>query len=225
MSMEVKIRRLCVGLLVVACWLFGQSVNAMTASGVQTPEGPKVVLMWDSNTEPDISGYRMYRSETQGTGYVVVSGGQLIPHTGDGTESWTDETVQYGKTYYWVVTALNTSGLESGYSNEVSLFIANPNPPSAPSGLRVSGRGEIARIQWNPMEGATGYEVYRVQMNLDGKQVGQWKMLTRTTKTQYLDKASWPRKYSVRAVLEKYSDYAVVPYVPEPSSFSRRLVP
>jgi fibronectin type 3 domain-containing protein len=39
------------------------------------------------------------------------------------TAAYTDNTVQSGQTYYYWVTAVNSSGVESAYSNSVSAAI------------------------------------------------------------------------------------------------------
>lgn len=88
----------------------------LSASG----RGPgKVSLNWDDNTEPDLSFYNIYRSTTSGSGYVLIG-------TAPGTigDSWyQDSTGSSGVTYYWVVTAVDTSGNESPYSNESSVTV------------------------------------------------------------------------------------------------------
>lgn len=73
-----------------------------------------VTLQWDPNAEPDLSGYNLYRSPVSGSGYVKVNP-SLIE-----SPSYTDNTIVSGTTYYYVCTAVNSSGLESGFSNEVS---------------------------------------------------------------------------------------------------------
>jgi fibronectin type 3 domain-containing protein len=40
--------------------------------------------------------------------------------------SFVDGSVQSGQTYYYVVTAVDTSGTESGYSNQVQAVIPSP---------------------------------------------------------------------------------------------------
>src|SRR2546428_1550176 len=76
-----------------------------------------VNLAWDSNLESNLAGYNVYRSQTSGSGYSNLNGALVL------TPSYTDNTAVSGQTYYYVVTAVNTLGLESGYSNEVSATI------------------------------------------------------------------------------------------------------
>jgi subtilisin family serine protease len=72
-----------------------------------------VSLDWNDNGEGDLAGYRVYRSTTSGSGYSGLSG--LI-----GSSAYVDNTVTNGTTYYYVVTAEDTSGNESGNSSQVS---------------------------------------------------------------------------------------------------------
>ena len=92
---------------------------------------------WDANTESDLAGYKLYRSS--------VSGQYDLGHERDMTylRGWVadipagTETVDYGDeegTWYFVLTAYDTSGNESGSSNEVSKTI-DTTPPDDPSGL------------------------------------------------------------------------------------------
>ena len=82
--------------------------------------GPgKASLNWEDNTEPDMNHYNVYRSETSGSGYLLIG-------TAPGTigDSWyQDSTGSSGVTYYWVVAAVDTSGNESPYSNESSATV------------------------------------------------------------------------------------------------------
>lgn len=90
--------------------------------------GPEVPLYWDANTEPNIDFYNVYRSTTQGSGYVVIS---MSPQ---GADPISDTDLTPLSTNYYVVTAVNTSGLESGFSNELCVTVAGPPepPPGSP---------------------------------------------------------------------------------------------
>ncbi len=76
-------------------------------------EGSTVLLEWNANSEPDIDYYNLYRSPTLGSGYSVIG---TVPQGLDPV-SFTDMTPPL--TGYYVVTAVNTDGLESSYSNEL----------------------------------------------------------------------------------------------------------
>ena len=82
----------------------------------------QVTLDWADNTESDLSGYNVYRSTTQGSGYAKINSTLVL------TSNYVDSTVINGTTYYYVVTAVDTGSNESVSSNEVS---ATPSSASA----------------------------------------------------------------------------------------------
>ena len=92
---------------------------------MSSPRPGAALLEWTANTESDLAGYRVYRS----TSSPVVKGtpinGTLVP------PSFTDSTVTAGTTYYYAVTAVDTSGNESALSNEVSVVPLPPPPAEA----------------------------------------------------------------------------------------------
>jgi fibronectin type 3 domain-containing protein len=71
----------------------------------------QVSLSW--NPVSGAAGYNLYRSPLSGGGWVSVGAG--LPDT-----SYTDTGLFAGVTYYYIVTASDGTGNESGYSNEVS---------------------------------------------------------------------------------------------------------
>jgi len=77
-----------------------------------------VALSWIASTSPDIAGYNEYRGTTQGT-YSKVNT-SLVAGT-----AYTDAAVQSGQdiTYYYVVTAVNSSGVESAQSSPASVTV------------------------------------------------------------------------------------------------------
>jgi hypothetical protein len=72
----------------------------------------QVTLLWDPNTDPGLAGYKLYWGAASGVYDHMIDVGNATSYTVTG--------LQPGGTYYFVVTAYNTSGTESGYSNEVS---------------------------------------------------------------------------------------------------------
>jgi fibronectin type 3 domain-containing protein len=71
-----------------------------------------VDLLWSPNTEPDVQYYNAYRAAVAGGPY-----GQLASVT---NPEYSDHAVAGGTTYYYVVTANDTSGNESSPSAEVT---------------------------------------------------------------------------------------------------------
>ena len=93
----------------------------------QGPAPPitQVTLAWDANPEPDIAGYRMHFGTVAGTYPNMVDVGNLVE---------SPLQLPAGGTYYAVVTAYNTAGLESLPSNEV---VFSTTAPGAPTGLKI----------------------------------------------------------------------------------------
>jgi len=96
-------------------------------------------LTWDPNSEPDLSIYRIYRSTTSGN-YTL---GQPIGTVPKGSTNYVDNNIQPDVTYYYVVTAVNASGMESAFSNEVSIM------KSSESGLPQLSNGSVAPASGN----------------------------------------------------------------------------
>lgn len=72
----------------------------------------QVMLDWKGIVESDLAGYEVYRSET--------SGGPYTPIQNVTASEYQDNSVDNGTTYYYVVSATDTSGHVSGNSNEDS---------------------------------------------------------------------------------------------------------
>jgi hypothetical protein len=59
-----------------------------------------------------VRGYNIYRSTTPGGPFVKLAGGVFAPH-------YEDRLVNSGRTYFYVVTAVDPTGRESRFSTEV----------------------------------------------------------------------------------------------------------
>ncbi len=77
-----------------------------------------VALSWAADSSP-VTGYNVYRGTTSGGPYTQVY--SLTANT-----AYTDTAVQSGSTYYYVITAVSTTGTESGYSNQAQAAIPSP---------------------------------------------------------------------------------------------------
>ena len=62
----------------------------------------------------------MYRSTTSGSGYVKLNSSLSV------STAYTDNSVVAGTTYFYVTTAVDSSGNESSYSNQVQAVIPTP---------------------------------------------------------------------------------------------------
>ncbi len=103
--------------------LFPKALRVFVLLGIITPSlnAADVILAWSSNSESDLAGYRVYYGTSPGVYGTSMTIGNQTTFTIAGLAAGT---------YYFAVTAYNTSGLESGFSNEVSTSVTAP-PPSA----------------------------------------------------------------------------------------------
>lgn len=83
-------------------------------TGLTGQGGSSVSLTWSTNSEADLAGYYVYRSEAGGS-YTRITGSSIA------TPSYTDSAVAGETTYRYLVTAVDFSGNESGQSNSVSV--------------------------------------------------------------------------------------------------------
>jgi hypothetical protein len=84
-----------------------------------TASGHSVLLNWAASSTSGVN-YNVYRSTTSGGPYTKLTA--VTPVAGLG---YIDSTVFSGQTYYYVVTAVNSSG-ESGYSSESTASVPFP---------------------------------------------------------------------------------------------------
>jgi hypothetical protein len=91
----------------------------MTGTG-QAPLPHFVDLSWNASTSSGINGYHIYRSSTSGGAY------SLLNNTLQSGTSYTDSTVLSGRTYFYMVRAVDTTGAESPDSNVASAAIPTP---------------------------------------------------------------------------------------------------
>jgi hypothetical protein len=96
----------------------GPFTAAFTGSGIAAPQH-SVTLSWNASTST-VTGYNVYRGSQTGGPYVAVNSSP------DPTTSYLDNSVAGGQTYYYVVTAVDSSGTESVYSNQVQAVIPSP---------------------------------------------------------------------------------------------------
>jgi len=78
-----------------------------------------VALTWNASPS-QVVGYRVYRSETSGSAFNPLNGTTLSALT------YADSTVSSGTTYYYVVTAVDSAGTESVYSNQATAAVPSP---------------------------------------------------------------------------------------------------
>ncbi len=110
-------RRRLAGLALAAAltWLAGCGAAGpedAASGGGGGSAGGAAVLAWDANNEADLAGYRVYVGLASGAYSTSIDVGTVTSYTLTGLAT--------GTTYYFAVTAYDTSGNESAPSNEVS---------------------------------------------------------------------------------------------------------
>jgi hypothetical protein len=94
-------------------------VETLTGSGMAATGSPAVSLQW-SPSASSVVGYNVYRSTTSGGPYAKIN-----PAV-NASKNYLDTSVQDGRTYYYVSTAIETGGSESKYSNQIQAVIPAP---------------------------------------------------------------------------------------------------
>jgi len=108
-------------------------------------------LWWDSNPEPDVDRYFVYRSDTSCTApspepSTCPTFLKISPALQQGpsltTPRFIDENVDFGRTYIYVATAVNSSNLESGFSNDLGRRRTRQREKKKPRDERQKENGE-----------------------------------------------------------------------------------
>lgn len=104
-----------------------------------------VGLKWQPNSEPELTGYRLYRG---------TQSGKYDWKQDVGLNSQTEaHGLEPGKTYFFVVTALGgtfgSQQMESGPSNEVQYTVPGGSPVTAITGWTGKREDDKATISWD----------------------------------------------------------------------------
>jgi hypothetical protein len=85
-----------------------------------TDETKVVDLSWSINLETDLAGYRVYRSEQEGTQGELLTK-ELLP-----TPAYRDTSIHNGQKYWYRVTAVDKAGNESAPSPPIAVELGQP---------------------------------------------------------------------------------------------------
>ncbi len=98
----------------------GVTVSGANVTGINftatVQQAHSVGLSWNASTS-SVTGYNVYRSTVSGTEYAKINSSLVA------ALAYSDSTVQNGTTYYYVATSVDTSGIESVYSDQVTAVI------------------------------------------------------------------------------------------------------
>jgi fibronectin type 3 domain-containing protein len=161
----------------------GESALSNEATTTTTPAAPvnltasasgtQVSLSWSTST--GAASYNVYRSTTSGG----ETGTQPIA-TGLTSTAFSDSGLANGTTYFYVVTAVGSSG-ESAFSTEahaITVAVAPTNLAATPGNNQVS-------LTWNAPSGAATFNVYRSLTS--GSETSSAPLATGLTSASYTD--------------------------------------
>jgi hypothetical protein len=99
---------------------------SLFGTGVNSPS-PSVALSWTASTSQNLAGYNAYRGTVSGGPYTKLNSSLVA------TAFYTDTTVQFGQTYYYVTTAVDSNQVESAYSNQAQATLGTPQLTASPT--------------------------------------------------------------------------------------------
>jgi len=91
--------------------------NVIALSGTAAAPVPHAVAVSWSPSTSTVSGYNVYVSLVSGSGYTKLTSSP-VP-----TNEYSDDALQTAQARYYVVTSVNSNGVESGYSSEVTAIV------------------------------------------------------------------------------------------------------
>jgi hypothetical protein len=97
-----------------------RTVNAVLTGTCAIGALHSVTLTWTASTSSNVIGYYVYRSIQSKGPYNRI---MAAPTS---ATSYTDNAVQPGQTYYYVVTAIDAQGNQSVFSNEARAVVPSP---------------------------------------------------------------------------------------------------
>jgi hypothetical protein len=113
-----------------------------------------VLLRWTVPPEPGIAGYRVYRGQASGTYASPVDVGGADSSTLSGVVYYLSQNLPLGTANYVAVTAYNSGGAESDYSNEKLFNLLVATPPSVNAGLdQTATVGALVSLGSSPNAG------------------------------------------------------------------------
>lgn len=126
-------------------------------------EAGEVTLRWSPRTVEDLAGHRVYRRRL-GDGGDRRSGFEMIHAADREARSWTDGTVQRGRSYVYRLTHVDEAGNESGPSEDAEIVPTDVAPPPPPREVRAEEadrRGVVVVWMASAADDVAGYHIYR----------------------------------------------------------------
>ncbi|MCK4965445.1 hypothetical protein KAS50_00355, partial [bacterium] len=129
------------------------SITVNNALPPETPQNLSVTgaanaaeLSWSPNTDRYILQYNIYQNLNNG---FTPTSSDSIGRVLSSDTSFTDSTVVLNTTYYYRISAIDSSYLESGFSNQVFITPEDMSAPDIPQNLTASAGERFIDLQWN----------------------------------------------------------------------------
>lgn len=144
----------------------------------------EITIAWSSNQEPDIAGYRIYRSINDN------SSGSFTLICDTTSTSFKDTGLDYENTYYYSVSSYDLEGFESDLSQAISARPLNVQAPSTPANFKAVAHNiatTFIRLVWTPNteNDLLGYYIYRSEN--PNFTISQETLLDSSTTAVYID--------------------------------------
>jgi len=144
-----------------------QTIDKILNPAPETPtnfsaigEDKQIILTWDTNTEPDLANYNIYRG--------VVDGGwkDLLVSLDKNNTFHIDAELDNYTTYYYQISAVNNSNNESLRTSQISATpggIPDVIPPATPINLTAISKDGFVELNWTPNTESdlANYHIYR----------------------------------------------------------------
>lgn len=133
------------------------NIAPLAPTGISVDSNAGINLAWVP--VPTAAYYNVYRATVSGGPYTMINAAFTPPLLSSPAPATTylDSSSLAPGNYYYVVTTLNTSAVESPYSSEVSVVIGL----NAPASLTATPTVNQITLNWPSVGGSTGYIVRR----------------------------------------------------------------
>ena len=146
--------------LYIADTIFSPPAIVKNLRGVRVGKNPEInLLSWSPNREPDIRGYKIYRSNKPWIYDTIPYATVFHPET---THADASPLLRN----YYVAKAFDQVGNEGGFSNQVALVWPDTIPPLPPESLKmaVDSINYLVNLTWrtSPSPDVKQYKIYRL---------------------------------------------------------------
>lgn len=180
--------------------LFSSALSAQTTADY--------LVNWVPNPEGDITGYIIYRSLYESTGYSAID-------SVDGnTHSYLDTDLPKGVRYYYRLIAKNSSGERSTFSNPVSgMTVPEDADPSMDNLCRITTIDQAGSasydVNWSSSFNTIGFVQWDADATLDSMTTWDDDQYS-TSHMNQLENLIAPRTYYLRAVSYDDNDNMII---------------